>query len=53
MFKRADELGAKWFVVSSYSLEHQALKARGASWQEVGQLSTTSPATVAFRRVVR
>jgi hypothetical protein len=50
MLKRADELGAKWFVASSHSAEQHALKSRPA-WQEVGQLSTTSPAMIAFRRV--
>jgi hypothetical protein len=52
MLERADEIGAKWYVVSSYSTEYHALQ-RAAAWQEVGQLSVTTPAMVAYRRIGR
>jgi hypothetical protein len=51
MLARAEQLHAKWFVASSYSAELRVLKAPGSRWQEVGQLSTTSPAMLAFRRL--
>jgi hypothetical protein len=50
ILQRARELRAKWIVVSSHSIEHQALRSR-ADWQEIGALSTTLPAMVAFRHV--
>jgi hypothetical protein len=50
MLAQADEIRAKWYVVSSYGSEVQMLKSR-PGWQEVGLLSTTAPAMVAFRRL--
>jgi hypothetical protein len=50
MLARADEIGAKWYVVSGYSAENSVLKSR-PGWQEIGQLSTTAPAMMAYRRV--
>jgi hypothetical protein len=49
--QRAEEIDAKWFVANSYSPECSTLRSRPAQWQEVGQLSTTSPAMIAFRHV--
>jgi hypothetical protein len=47
---RAAELGAKWITVTTGSPEYHLLRNRTDAWQEVGHLSTASPAHLAFRR---